>query len=258
MSIETLAVCLHHSKASGTDKLVLLGIANHDGDGGAWPAIATLAKYANTTDRTVSRSIRRLRDLGEIEAVLNGGGLPQQRNDLRPNLYRVLVACPATCDGSVHHRERDDKSGNGMTNRAERDDILGINGMTNLVERDDTDVILTIHKPSIEPSLEVAQNLANQLAARIEANGSKKPAVTNQWITEINRMIQIDKRSPQEISDMIDWSQSDSFWRSNILSPKKLRAKFDQMRLQRESRKPSGGFSYFQLANLETRKELEK
>ena len=60
MSIESIAVCLHHSRATGTDKVVLLGIANHDGDGGSWPAIATLAKYANVNERNTQKSIERL------------------------------------------------------------------------------------------------------------------------------------------------------------------------------------------------------
>jgi hypothetical protein len=42
---------------------------------------------------------------------------------------------------------------------------------------------------------------------------------------------------------LIQWAQDDSFWRANILSMPKFRAKYDQLRLQAEqeraSRKPS-------------------
>lgn len=106
MSIEALAVVLHHSKASGTDKLVLVGIANHDGDGGAWPSIQTLAKYANVHPRTVSRSIANLIQLGELTSEQNGA---PTRYHNRPNLYQITLRCPSNCDGTKAHRiDRDD------------------------------------------------------------------------------------------------------------------------------------------------------
>lgn len=104
MSIEAMAVVLHHSRAKGTDKLVLLGIANHAGDGGAWPTVVTLARYANVSERTVQRSIESLVMLGEIQVYLQAGGTRNVAPGHRPNRYDVLVACPATCDRSWQHR----------------------------------------------------------------------------------------------------------------------------------------------------------
>ena len=106
MSVEALAIVLHHSKASGTDKLVLLGVANHAGDGGAWPSIETLARYANTTERTVQRSVHKLVQLGELAVHRNAGGTHLTPDHKRPNRYDVLVACPATCDRTAQHRVR--------------------------------------------------------------------------------------------------------------------------------------------------------
>ena len=104
MSVEALAVALNHSRATGTDKVVMLGICNHDGDGGAWPSVATLARYANVHPRNVQRSIRRLVDLGEVEALRQTGGLASTPAHERPNLYRVLLRCPPECDRSPQHR----------------------------------------------------------------------------------------------------------------------------------------------------------
>lgn len=104
MSVEALAAVLHHSRARGTAKLVLLGIANHQGDGGAWPAITTLARYANVHSRNVVKALRQLEALGELRTLHQGGGLAAQADETRPNLYQVLVTCPADCDGSGQHR----------------------------------------------------------------------------------------------------------------------------------------------------------
>lgn len=101
-----MAAVLHHSRSKGTDKLVLLGIANHYGDGGAWPTVATLARYANTTERTVQRSLHNLIKLGELGVHLQQGGTRHMKDGERPNRYDVLVACPALCDGTTQHRIR--------------------------------------------------------------------------------------------------------------------------------------------------------
>lgn len=105
MSVEALAVVLHHSKARGTAKLVLLGIANHDGDGGAWPTIATLTKYAAANRRNVQKAIETLKGLGELRVHVQAGGTADLDDYSRPNRYDVLVACPPWCDRSKNHRD---------------------------------------------------------------------------------------------------------------------------------------------------------
>jgi len=104
MSVESLAIVLHHSQATGTDKLILIGIANHDGDGGAWPAVATLARYANVEPRTVKKSLQKLIDAGELSREIQGGGTRAMPDYSRPNRYEILVTCPAGCDRSTAHR----------------------------------------------------------------------------------------------------------------------------------------------------------
>lgn len=89
-----MALVLNHSRATGRDKLVLVGIANHDGDGGAWPSIETLARYANASERSVQRSIANLVELGELEVDRNAGGRATFHGGRRPNLYRILVGRP--------------------------------------------------------------------------------------------------------------------------------------------------------------------
>ena len=105
MSVEHLAVVLHHSKARGTAKLVLLGIANHQGDGGAWPSIATLARYANTEPRAVQKQLAKLVSSGELAVQVQAGGTADTEDHRRPNRYDVLVSCPAWCDRTPQHRD---------------------------------------------------------------------------------------------------------------------------------------------------------
>lgn len=96
---------LHHSRASGNTLVVLLGIANHEGDGGAYPKVATLARYSKMTPRNVRKAIARLVDMGELYVDLQAGGRAKMPDHLRPNRYEVQVRCPAWCDRTTHHRD---------------------------------------------------------------------------------------------------------------------------------------------------------
>ena len=65
---------------------------------------------------------------------------------------------------------------------------------------------------------------------------AKKPNFQS-WAKEIDLMIRIDKRRPDEIETVIRWCQTDDFWYANILSTVKLRKQFDQLTLKM-SKKP--------------------
>jgi hypothetical protein len=113
MSVEALAIALHHSRAKGAAKLVLLGIANHDGDGGSWPTVATLAKYAAVSERQVQKILVELEALGEVRREHNAGGTHRTRDNHRPNLYHFLLVCPPSCAGDKNHSETSDGRGRG-------------------------------------------------------------------------------------------------------------------------------------------------
>lgn len=151
-----MACVLHHSKASGTDKVVLLGIANHDGDGGSWPSVATLTKYARVARKNVQASLRRLETSGEIRTHLGDGGTPKTPDHYRPNRYEVLVRCPAECDGTTQHRMPGDS---GYTPRRPVDNqpvtpggYVGVAGGGYAYVAGGATP--TSPKPSLEPSLE--------------------------------------------------------------------------------------------------------
>lgn len=76
------------------------------------------------------------------------------------------------------------------------------------------------------------EEVCAHLADAIEANGSKRPTITQKWLDAARLMIDTDGRTPDEIHGAINYSQRDEFWRANILSMPKLREKYDQLRLQ--------------------------
>lgn len=106
MSVEAMTIALHHSKATGAAKTILIGIANHLGDGGAWPSMGTLARYGNVDKRSARRAVERLEKLGEIRREVQAGGTVDLLDAERPNLYHFLLQCPESCDRSVNHRSK--------------------------------------------------------------------------------------------------------------------------------------------------------
>jgi hypothetical protein len=124
MSFGASAVAWHHSKAKGTDLLVLMAIANYISDQGAWPKMETIAHDARTSVRQAHRSIVSLRELGEIEWQKKAG---VGRGIYKSNRYQFLLTCPPDCTGDWNHTLRQNvtsipanSSGLNMTHTADK------------------------------------------------------------------------------------------------------------------------------------------
>lgn len=93
MSVRVMTWVFDHSRAEGSDRLVLLAIADRANDegGDAWPSLAWIAQKANLSERTVRRCLRSLEENGEIETLVQAGGNKFTRHDRRPNAYRVVM-----------------------------------------------------------------------------------------------------------------------------------------------------------------------
>ncbi|MEW6481880.1 MAG: hypothetical protein AB1397_02595, partial [bacterium] len=79
--------------------------------------------------------------------------------------------------------------------------------------------------------------LAILLQKRMLENNPKAKITLSQlqeWSKEVDLMIKMDKRSENEIRQVIEWSQKDTFWHKNILSMKAVRKQFDRLWLEIE------------------------
>lgn len=98
MSISALTLSMYHSKATYSTRLVLIAIANFEGENGAYPSHETIGRLAGGLNRrTVQRAIDDLVQMGELTEV---------RRDGITNLYKVAIACPDECDGTTNHRKK--------------------------------------------------------------------------------------------------------------------------------------------------------
>lgn len=138
MSVKSVGWAIEQDIGSATKKLILVGICNHDGDGGSWPAKSTLARYAGCSERTVIRLTQELEDEGWITIHKQGGGTVNTRADRRTNLYVVNYLRGDTFCHPVDDSRGDTQRAHGVTS----DD----HGVTSSASRGDIAV-------SPEPSL---------------------------------------------------------------------------------------------------------
>ena len=158
MAVEVLGPALAVQGLPATDKLVLIGLANHAKADGtvAYPAVQTLAVYCCASERTVQRALRRLEDEGLIS---RSDWQPDHiRSDRRPVAYDLNL--DVLRGDILSPRERQDTP---------RGDTQGRHGVTPRASRGD---IALSPEPSLEPSVEPLKE-----NTRPQRNRKRKPEV---------------------------------------------------------------------------------
>jgi hypothetical protein len=69
MTVEAMTWVFSHSETVGTHRLVMLAIADHHGEGGAWPSLQRIADMARVSKRTAQRAIDAAVELGELKVA---------------------------------------------------------------------------------------------------------------------------------------------------------------------------------------------
>lgn len=72
--------------------------------------------------------------------------------------------------------------------------------------------------------------LAQYLSSEIKKNlpEFKEPDL-QKWADEMRKIVEIDKRNPKQVSQLIKWTQQNDFWWKNVMSPSKLRKQYDKL-----------------------------
>jgi hypothetical protein len=87
-------------------------------------------------------------------------------------------------------------------------------------------------EPDDSPIRHDVERVCKHLATVIEKGGTKKPPVTKKWRTDIRLLIDKDGITAEQAIAAIDWAHASDFWQAHILSPAKLRAKYETLRRQ--------------------------
>ena len=121
MSIEAMSWVWKHSKTKGSERLVLLALADNANDNGVcWPSIATIARKANLERRYVISILKNLESVGRIQIERRRMGKLNKSNlytvvmrDTLPSVPEITtgsdtedtrVVMPATPEPSINHQ----------------------------------------------------------------------------------------------------------------------------------------------------------
>lgn len=81
-----------------------------------------------------------------------------------------------------------------------------------------------------EPYREDVERLCRRLVDLMVANECKPPTITDTWRAEARRLLDIDRRDFDKAMTLLEWSQTNPFWRKNIHSIPTFRDKYDRLR----------------------------
>ena len=237
-----------NSRAANGSLLVLIAIAfEADEKGECVMSVAELARKARLSDRAVQNATPVLVELGELEVATRVA-------DGNRNRYRLpMVDNGRTGEESAPVQNlHPEESAPVQTGHNEKQQVTTGEKSAPVDNSSDMFVVPTGRSlvkvkdvPAKPPRRRAADDrpdvdrLCEHLASRIEANGAKRPAITQKWRDAARRMIDIDGRTEDQIMRAINWCQDNEFWRANILSMPKLREKYEQLRLQAMRHKPA-------------------
>ena len=76
------------------------------------------------------------------------------------------------------------------------------------------------------------ESVCRHLADVLEKTGSKRPSITDKWRTAARLMLDRDGITVEQAKHAIDWAHASDFWQAHILTPMKLREKYETLRRQ--------------------------
>ena len=177
-----------------------------------------LAEQLGTSSNTMDRAKKELIDMGALCQI----NRKNKDGDWTSNLYHVHTSSITNCKYL--------SSSLGRPIPTNGDTPIPTSG-----EQTNNHIELRTKELTTRTYGDEITKLSNLLADLIEANGIKRPDVTDKWHQEIERLNRLDGYSYEQIEQTIRWVQQDSFWRSNVLSPAKLRKQFGALQLKMKS-----------------------
>ena len=238
MAISISTWVWEHSASRHGARLVLLKIADgmRTETGWYWPSVKELCDKTQLTERAVRAAISELEILGELEVQRYAapGGCSRYRVLPIPCKDCTCIYCtPPAKIAPPQSSLLDGLEGADFAGA----DFSGVQKTT--LDGADSAPGTVVRKNSSkknagdrEPQRDDVDRICAHLVERIVANGSKKPTITETWKREARLLLDADKRTEQQVHDAIDWCQSNAFWCPKVMSMSKLRAKYDQLRLE--------------------------
>lgn len=249
MSVSVMSLVFKHYPGQGGEYTLALCLADFANDEGEsiWPAVTTMAHNSRQSVRTVQRQLRAMEDSGWLICVERSSG-----GKGRPSRYRIN---PAWLDSPKSWTPNPvTMTGLGPVKPCHGDGVSDAQTPSSTTSNHDTAVspepsknhhknpvrpISERQTESAEPSDGLEGSPDRQLAdwmfgLVLALHPKHKPPNWRRWCREIRLMRVRDARTPEQIAVLFRWANGHAFWSANILSPGKLREKWDKLVIQRK------------------------
>ncbi len=240
MSMLLTAQAMKLKVGNPTRKLVLLKLADNANDKGeCFPSYQHIADHCEVSRRSVISHIDALIKMGLVEKKSR-----KNQDGSSSNLY-ILHLEKGSENISPPSERISPPSENGSLPPSENISPITNHSINQSINH--IDLSLQTKTPATSPAkkfsfTEMDLAMAKEMFARIQKlNPNHKQPNFEAWANDIRLLSERDGKSHPEIIELFEWANQDHFWQANILSPRKLREKWDVLVLQRNRQtKPRG------------------
>jgi hypothetical protein len=180
------------------------------------------AKRLKTTEKFIQALLKSLKDKNLIKQVAFDG---------RKRFLQVILNKPKGCRHHQNYGPRDPEN-DGPCNPENRGPYNKEDNKA-YKNRDSKESLMS--QLTFSPEVEELTTHMISSIKRIKPD-FKVPNLTS-WKREMDYILRLDNRNAEEVVALINWLRTDSFWRTNVLSPKKLRDKYDMLVLKMQEAK---------------------
>ena len=240
MSMLLTAQAMKLKVGNPTRKLVLLKLADNANDKGeCFPSYQHIADHCEVSRRSVISHIDALIKMGLVEKKSR-----KNQDGSSSNLY-ILHLEKGSENISPPSERISPPSENGSLPPSENISPITNHSINQSINH--IDLSLQTKTSATSPTkkfsfTEMDLAMAKEMFARIQKlNPNHKQPNFEAWANDIRLLGERDGKSHPEIIELFEWANQDRFWQANILSPRKLREKWDVLVLQRNRQaKPRG------------------
>lgn len=274
MSVRMMSMVWQHYRGSGGEMLLALALADHADETGAqiFRGVEGLAEKTRQSVRAVQRQLRVMEEAGWLICVERSDGGRRKHS-----VYRIAPGWVQDPDGFARSIQKEAETGAnsgsccdaGRGGNGDKMSPFGAEKPRQIVTVSPPETVTfatsspgaalinDVNHPSpplysppapFEPGSAVPsdrvedaedQRLAAWFLLRLRSlNPGHREPNWRRWGREIRLMRERDGRSRRDIAELFAWANADAFWQRNVLSPGKLRDKWDQLQIAR--RAPSG------------------
>jgi hypothetical protein len=244
MSVEAITWAFATEQPTLGTRLVLLALADHAGRRGddekmvAWPSVATLARKARLSKRATQYALRSLAEMGLIEQAdysPKGTAIYELRMGVQ-NLHPTHSGGEASFTGGVQPASPEpsiepsvEEGSIEPPSSAPLDDVVKESLRPTSSNGNGTPPPSHAATPSPGPG-PVA--LCRRLAELMLANDPKAKTYpeSKSWLDAARLLVDSDGRHFEEALAVLEWSQQDEFWRTNVLSMPTFRKQYPRLR----------------------------